>query len=72
MIIEGTIVTLFVVHALFFFVTGRSTWYWLSRFFFAIESAQNGLIRSVPFWYKTFLKMYKTESDYLKGINEKA
>ena len=48
MIIQGLIVAFLVAHGLTFFMTRRSIWYWLSKFFFALESIQGGLVRSVP------------------------
>jgi len=51
----------------FFFVTGYSTFFWLSKLMLVLEAFQKGIFNSIPFWIETSKKKYKEEIKELKG-----
>jgi hypothetical protein len=63
----GIILSLTIVHLLFVFVTGYSTFFWLSKLMLVLEAFQKGIFNSIPFWIETSKKKYKEEIKELKG-----
>jgi len=60
-IIIGTLVGYFIVHVVCFFQTGWSSFFWLSKFFYYMESIQNGGVKAIPNCWKWWKYMSEQE-----------